>query len=143
MKRSGGALMILALSAAAALASCGPPGAQPSSSGADPAASTAGAVDEGVQQRVKNLCLDRLKAEVSGASAAAPGQLRAAPKVTLVSVKYLGDIRAVPLPNGASGYELGIEFGYQMGHDDSQTATKFCRANLTDSTVDWKWTASP
>lgn len=135
--------MVVALFAGVSLVSCGSPGTQPSSSGAGPSASTAGPVDDGVQQRVKNLCLDRLKAEVSGAAAPAPGQLRAAPKVALVSVKYLADVREIQLPNSASGYELGIEFAYQMGHDDSQTATKFCRANLTDSTVDWKWTASP
>ena len=102
-----------------------------------------GTVDAGAQQRVKNLCMDQqLKAQASGATPA-PGQLRPAPKVTLVSVKYLGEIKQISLPDSASGYELGVEFVYKIGHDDSKTATKFCRVNLTDSTVDWKWTASP
>ena len=108
----------------------------------NPAAQAPEPVDAGVQQRVKNLCTDELKAQASGVTPA-PGQLRAMPKVTLVSIKYLGEIRLIALPDSASGYELGIQFAYKIGHDDSKTATKFCRVDLTDSTVDWNWTASP
>lgn len=85
--------------------------------------------------------MDQLKAQASGATPA-PGQLRAQ-KVTLVRVKYLGEIKEIPLPHSASGYELGIEFDHKIGNDDPKTATKFCRVNLVDSTVDWQWNSSP
>src|SRR6476469_107159 len=117
MKRSDTALIAAALFAGVAFVSCGPPGAHPSSTGAGPATPAAEPVDDGATQRVKNLCLDRLKAEVSGANAVT-GQLRAAPKVSLLRVKYLGDVREIPLSNSASGYELGIEFDYAIGHAD-------------------------
>jgi hypothetical protein len=141
MNRSSRALVCTVLFACLALAACGPPEARLPVS-ADPAASSGGIVDAGVQQRVKNLCMDQLQVQVSTATPS-PGQLRASPKVTLVRVKYLGEVKRISLPDSASGYELGIEFDYKIGQDDSKTATKFCLVDLADSTVDWKWTASP
>lgn len=161
MHRSGKAMVCAALFACLALGACGSPETRPASAetaavlpgavaSADAtaagnptaAASSAGTVDAGVQQRVKNLCTNDLQAQASSATPA-PGQLRAAPKVTLVSIKYLGEMKQIPLPDNTAGYELGIKFSYKVGHDDAKTSTKFCRVNLTDSAVDWKWTASP
>ncbi|MGO4805395.1 hypothetical protein AB4089_09730 [Arthrobacter sp. 2MCAF15] len=159
MHQSGKAMICAALFACLALGACGSPETGPAtaepaavlpgavasadaSASGTPAASAAETVDAAVQQRVKNLCTNDLQAQASGATPA-PEQLRAAPKVTLVSIKYLGEIKKITLPDSASAYELGIEFAYKIGHDDAKTATKFCRVNLTDSAVDWKWTASP
>jgi hypothetical protein len=159
MHRSGKAIVCAVLFACLGLGACGSPEARPyltetaaglpdavasanASASGKPAGPAAETVDAGVQQRVRNLCTNELKAQASGVTSA-PGQLRATPKVTLVSIKYLGVIKQISLPDSTSGYELGIEFAYKIGHDDAKTATKFCRVDLTDSAVDWKWTASP
>ena len=97
-------------------------------------------VEPGVQQRVKNLCLDRLKAEAAGPTPAAGQQSPA--KVTLVKVAFRGEVRAILLPANVPGYELGIDYVYKVGNNDANTGTKYCRANLADSTVAWQWTAS-
>ncbi|WP_232082169.1 hypothetical protein [Arthrobacter sp. SO5] len=108
-----------------------------------PAATGAAAasVEPGVQQRVKNLCLDRLKAEAAGPTPAAAQ--KSPPKVTLVKVAFRGDVKEILLPANVPGYELGIDYAYKVGNNDARTGTKYCRANLTDSTVAWQWTAGP
>jgi hypothetical protein len=151
MNRSGMATICAVLLGGAALASCSTPevrvSAPDASAYADASASPGTAaspgttVDAAVQQRVKNMCMEQLKAQASGATPA-PGQLHVQ-KVTLIKVEFLGEIKQIPLPKSASGYELGIEFVYKVGSDDSRTGRKSCKVNLTDSTVDWQWIASP
>jgi len=60
-----------------------------------------------------------------------------------VRVKYLGEVTHASLPEGASGYELGIEFVYKIGNDDPKTGAKICRVNLADSTVAWQSKSNP
>lgn len=96
---------------------------------------TAASVDAAVQQRVKNGCMEQLKAQASGAPQ--PGALHPQ-KAKLSNVKFLGAIRQVELPKHVTGYELGIEFVYKLGHDDARTGKKLCRINLADSSVVWK-----
>lgn len=151
MHRSGTALICAVLLAGPLLVSCNQPLAPPSvaESSAAPdsaipretAAPSVADVDLALQQRVKNICMDQLQAQATGATPA-PGQLRP-PKVTLVKVGFLGETKQITLPESATGYELGIEFVYKVGNNDSKTGRKYCRTNLEDSTVDWRWTASP
>lgn len=97
-------------------------------------------VDPAVQQRVKNICVEQLQAQASGA---APGTRQLRPqKIKLVKVAFLGEIKQITLP-GATGYELGIEFAFKMGNDDAKSLRKYCRTNLSDSTVEWQWMTSP
>ena len=58
-------------------------------------------------------------------------------------VKYLGEVTHASLPEGASGYELGIEFVYKIGNDDPKTGAKICLVNLAGSTVAWQVEKQP
>ena len=132
MNRTG-AVMVALLLAGAALTACSQAAAVPSST--DPAPSGP-AVDAAVQQRVKNGCMDQLRAQVSGTTPE-PGRLHPQ-KVKLTKVAFVGEITAIELPGAAPGYELGIEFVYKLGNDDPRTGRKLCRINLADSSVVWQ-----
>ena len=98
-------------------------------------------VDPAVQQRVKNICVEQLQAQASGA---VPGRTQLRPqKIKLAKVAFLGEIKQITLPGSATGYELGIEFAFKMGNDDAKSLRKYCRTNLSDSTVEWQWMTSP
>ncbi|XAS67734.1 hypothetical protein V3C33_20380 [Micrococcaceae bacterium Sec5.7] len=116
-----------------ALASCVQPEGHTSEGTAVPSGAP---VDAAVQQRVKNGCVDQLEAQAAAATPA-PGLLHPQ-KASLARVAFLGDARQIELPGGATGYELGIEFVYKLGHDDPRTGKKLCRINLVDSSVEWK-----
>lgn len=131
MKLVGAACCVMILVAGSVLVSCDQAAAP----------SSVPVVDAKLQQRVKNGCIDELKAHASGKSPE-PGVLHPQ-KVTLVHLAFLGDIQPVTLPGDAAGYELGIEFVYKVGHDDSQTGRKLCRINLADSTVNWQPLPTP
>ncbi|MFE4541044.1 hypothetical protein [Arthrobacter sp. NPDC056727] len=129
MNLAGKTTVCVALSAVILLVSCGAPPAEETSSNAP--------VDQATGQRVKNGCLEDLEAQASP-STPPPGQLHVR-KATLSSVRFLGEATQVDLPGGETRYDLGIEFAYRLGHDDSNTAKKLCRINLADSTVEWQW----
>lgn len=131
MNRTGTATIGAMLLTGIALSGC----SQPASG--DTRAPTAASVDAAVQQRVKNGCIDQLKAQASG-TAPQPGSLHPQ-KAKLSNVKFLGAIRQVELPTHVTGYELGIEFVYKLGHDDPRTGRKLCRINLADSSVVWRF----
>lgn len=146
-----GMSMICVLLAGTLLVSCNQPPDSPPAAGSSgspettllvetPVPSVAD-VDPTVQQRVKNLCVEQLKAQASGA-VPGPTQLRP-PKIKLVNVAFLGQIKQISLPGSATGYELGIEFAFKMGNDDTRSLRKYCRTNLSDSTVEWQGMASP
>lgn len=126
----------------ALVAGCSPaeemlPSAEVTVSGsAGPADSPSDGIGTDVQQQVKNLCLEELQAEAAGETPK-PGQLKTT-KVRLGSVKYLGEVRHTSLPDGAAGYELGIEFAFKIGNDDPKTGRKICSVNLADSSVTWQ-----
>jgi hypothetical protein len=122
------------------------PGEKPSaevtvSESPDSAGSSFAGVDRDVQQRVKNLCVEDLQTQAAGETSKL-GQLRST-KVRLVRVKYLGDVTPASLQDGVAGYELGIEFVYKIGNDDSKTGTKICGVNLADSSVTWQSKSGP
>lgn len=98
-------------------------------------APTTARVGAAVQQQVKNGCMNELEAQASGASQ--PGVLHPQ-KAKLLRVAFLGDIKQVELPKEATGYELGLEFSFALGHDDPRTLKKLCTINLADSSVTWK-----
>jgi hypothetical protein len=130
MKLPGKTTLCVALSTVFLLVSCAAPPAD------EPTADTVPTpVDRATEQRVKNGCMEQLEAQASPSTP--PGQLRAR-KATLSKVKFLGKAIQVELPGGATRYDLGIEFAYKLGHDDSQTTKKLCRINLTDSAVEWQ-----
>jgi hypothetical protein len=114
-----------------ALAGCG----QPASTAAR--VPTAAPVAAAVQQRVKNGCMEQLMAQASG-KAPQPGTVLHPQKAKLSNVAFLGAIKQVELPGHATGYELGIEFVYKLGHDDPRTGKKLCTINLADSSVVWR-----
>ncbi|MFE4834425.1 hypothetical protein ACFRAU_07065 [Arthrobacter sp. NPDC056691] len=131
MSAPGKITVCVALLAASLLVSCAAPSAE------EPNATTVTSpVDRATEQRVKNGCLEDLKAQASP-STPPPGQLHVR-KATLSTVKFLGEVTRVELPGEAKRYDLGIEFAYKLGDDDSGTAKKLCRINLADSTVEWQ-----
>jgi hypothetical protein len=79
--------------------------------------------------------MDQLKAQASGTPR--PGVLHPQ-KAKLSNVKFLGAIKEVKLPTHVTGYEVGIEFVFQLGRDDPRTGKKLCTINLADSSVVWK-----
>ena len=127
MKRTGAATSAAVLLMGLALAACSQP--------ASGVTAAPAAVDAAVQQRVKNACMKQLEAQASGAPQ--PGVLHPQ-KAKLSNVKFLGAIKQVKLPTDVTGYELGIEFTYKLGHDDPRTGKKLCTINLADSSVVWK-----
>jgi hypothetical protein len=134
MNRTGTAVCCaMTLAAGLALVSCGQAVA--------PSTAPVAAVDASVKQSVKNGCIEDLKAHASG-EIPEPGMLHP-PKVALVHLAFLSDVKQVTLPGGAAGYELGMEFVYKVGHDDSQTGRKLCRINLADSSVVWQPLSTP
>lgn len=134
MNRTGTATIGAMLLAGIALASCVQPAPEHNSESS--VAPSGAPVDAATQQRVKNGCIDQLQAQAS-VKTPAPGQLHPQ-KATLSRVGFLGDARQIELPGGATGYELGIEFVYKLGHDDPRTGKKLCRINLADSSVEWQ-----
>lgn len=147
MHRTGIAL-ICTLLAGPLLVSCNQP-LDPPAAAASPETAlrletpvpSAADVDPAVQQRVKNICVEQLQAQASGA-APGPKQLRPQ-KIKLVKVAFLGGIKEISLPGSATGYELGIEFAFRVGNDDARSLRKYCRTNLNDSTVEWQGMTSP
>jgi hypothetical protein len=141
-----GITLICALLAGPLLASC----SQPVDSSAAGSPETAllleaplpSDIDPAVKQRVKNICVEQLQAQASGAVAGPTKQLRPQ-KIRLANVTFLGEIKQISLPGSATGYELGIEFAFKMGNDDAKSLRKYCRANLDDSTVEWQGMTSP
>jgi len=127
MKRTGAATSAAVLLTGLTLAACSQP-----TSGVTAAPA---AVDAAVQQRVKNGCMEALKAQAAGNPK--PG-LRQPPKTKLSKVAFLGDIKQIELPGAVTGYELGMEFAFTVGRDDPRTGRKLCRINLVDSSVDWQ-----
>ena len=148
MHRTGKTL-ICALLAGPLLVSCNQPLDSPAASSASPETAllletllpSVAEVDPAVQQRVKNICVEQLQAQASGA-VPGPTQLRPQ-KIKLVKVAFLGEIKQITLPGSATGYELGIEFAFKRGNDDAKSLRKYCRTNLGDSTVEWQWMTSP
>ena len=146
-----GITLICALLAGPLLVSCNQPldpPADAASSGSPETAllleapvPSAADVDPAVQQRVKNICVEQLQAQASGA-VPGPKQLRPQ-KIRLVKVAFLGEIKEISLPGSATGYELGIEFAFKLGNDDARSLRKYCRTNLNDSTVEWHGMTSP
>jgi hypothetical protein len=143
-----GITLICALLAGPLLVSCNQPLDPPAAAGSSgspvlletPVQSVAD-VDPAVQQRVKNICVEQLQAQASGA---VPGPKQLHPqKIKLVKVAFLGEIKEISLPGSATGYELGIEFAFKMGNDDARSLRKYCRTNLNDSTVEWQGMTSP
>ena len=131
MKLPGKTTLCVALSTVFLLVSCAAPPAD------EPTADTVPTpVDRATEQRVKNGCMEQLEAQASP-STPPPGQLHVR-KATLSNVKFLGKATQVELPGGGTRYDLGMEFAYKLGHDDSQTTKKLCRINLTDSAVEWQ-----
>lgn len=130
MKQNGMTATSLILSAGMCLVSC----SQPSGTSADMPAPASTVVDAKVQQRVKNGCIEHLQTRASEATAA-PGLLHPQ-KITLVRMAYLSDVQQIVLPDGAVGYELGLEFAYKAGRADPRTDRKLCRINLADSSVE-------
>lgn len=156
MNRSGPTLIGVLLVSGTLLVSCSQPVAAPPL--VDPTTSPERAVtetatpppesppsvadgDPAVTQRVKNICLKELQNQASGATPA-PGQRRPV-KVTLVKIAFSSGLKQITLADGASGYELGIDYTYKVGHNDSMTGRKYCRTDADVSTVDWQWTPSP